>query len=253
MSEDNNSGLNLTNGLSFPMIIAITALILSLTSGIVNYRQNNLSNLESSLRDTRDQLQLAKNDITDIRTTTVQQLVEAEIALKNQGQLKQQNSKLTEKLNESNIRMKELERQIRRMDHKITSQKSALRAAKRKINKANATKKKTPKNVASKAGSSTATNASANIDIYTKQMGPSLQHSITNAIQAKGFKPKFPKLLASMSLTKKTTVFYYHDNYQKVAAKLANVLIASDIGEVILRKGVSPYSNNKIIVHLIGQ
>jgi len=253
MSEDNNNTLSQTNGLSFPMIIAITALILSLTSGIVNYRQNNLSNLESSLRDTRDQLQLAKNDITDIRTTTVQQLVEAEIALKNQGQLKLENSKLTEKLKESNIRMKELEHQIRRMDHKITSQKSALKSAKRKINKANAAKKVTQKKSASNATPSTATNASANIDIYTQQMGPSLQHSITNAIEAKGFKPKFPKLLESMSLTKKTTVFYYNESYQKVAANLAQVLIASNIGEVILRKGVSPYSENKIIVHLIGQ
>ena len=240
------------NGLSFPLLIAITALILSLTSGIVNYRQNNLSSLESSLRDTRDQLQLAKNDITDIRMNSIQQLVDADIAIKDQTELKQENEKLTEKLKESKIRMGELERQIKRMDHKISKQSSALKAAKRKA-AAPPVKKITAAKTSPVAAKTGASNASASVDIYMKNIDPALQSSITNAIKEKGFKPTFPKLLDAMDISKKTTIFYYNDAHKEVARNLANTLMASNSGEVILRKGVSLYAANKIIVHLIGQ
>ncbi len=250
MSEDKLISSN--NGLGFPLIIAITALILSLTSGIVNYRQNNLSNLESSLRDTRDQLQLAKNDITDIRMNTVQQLVDAEFALNNQAELKHENEKLTGKLKESKIRMGELERQIKRMDHRISKQSYALKAAKRKAAASPAQKKKVTKTTPS-AAKSGASNASASVDIYMKNMSSALQSSIINTVKEKGFKPSFPKLLESMDLSKKTTVFYYNTAYKEVARSLANAFMASNNGEVILRKGVSSYAANKIIVHLIGQ
>lgn len=246
MSDDNF--ISEKNGLSFPLVIAITALILSLTSGIVNYRQNNLSNLESSLRDTRDQLQLAKNDITDIRMNTVQQLVDAELAVKNQAELKYENKKLTEKLKESKIRMGELERQIKRMDHRISKQSYALKAAKRKA--AASQPAKASQTTATRSGAS---NASASVDIYIKNMSHALQSSIINAAKEKGFKPAFPKLLDSMDISKKTTVFYYNETYKEVARNLANIFMASNNGEVILRKGVSPYAANKIIVHLIGQ
>jgi len=250
MSEDKL--ISEKNGLSFPLVIAITALILSLTSGIVNYRQNNLSNLESSLRDTRDQLQLAKNDITDIRMNTVQQLVDAELAIKNQGELKHENETLTEKLKESKIRMGELERQIKRMDHRISKRSYALKAAKRKA-AASPSKKKTAAKASPAAAKSGASNASANVDIYIKNMTPALQNRIINAAKEKGFKPTFPKLLDSMDLSKKTTVFYYNETYKEVARNLANIFMTSNNGEVVLRKGVSPYAANKIIVHLIGQ
>ncbi len=249
--SDNNL-ISEKNGLSFPLVIAITALILSLTSGVVNYRQNNLSNLESSLRDTRDQLQLAKNDITDIRMNTVQQLVDAELALKNQAELKYTNKRLTEKLQESKIRMGELERQIKRMDHRISKQSYALKAAKRKAAASHAQKKKTTTSnpVAVNNG---ITNTSANVDIYIKNMSSTLQNSIIDRVRSKGFSPTFPKLLDSMDLSKQTTVFYYNETYKQVARNLANIFMASSNGEVILRKGVSPYAANKIIVHLIGQ
>jgi len=234
------------------MIIAITALILSLTSGIVNYRQNNLAGLESSLRDTRVQLQLAKNDITDIRMKTIQQLMEAELAVKNQAQLKQNNEQLIEKLRESKIRMAELEKQIRRMDQKISKQRHALKAAKQKAKKI-ASKKVSPNKTKTKQDKNSATNASASVDIHVKNIETSLQQRIIKALKDKTFNPHFPKSLDSMDLSTKTTVFYYNESYKEVARKLANILSATENGEAILRKGISPYPKNKIIVHLIGQ
>ncbi len=245
--------LNKQKDFAFPMVIAITALILSLTSGIVNYRQNNLSNLESSLRDTRDQLQLAKNDITDIRMKTVQQLVDAELAVKGQSQLKGENTKLTEKLHESNIRMGELEAQIRRMDHKLSQQKTALKRAGKK---ARASKAKTGKdntlNAVSMSAQSGVGAASANVDMYMKHVSASLKQRIIDSIQTKGFQPRFPKLLDLMSLSSNTTVYYYDLSYERVAQRMAQVLQRNSNSKVILRRGVSPYAKNKIIVHVIG-
>jgi len=255
MEEHEHNTWDIKSGLKFPMIIAITALILSLTSGIVNYRQNNLSNLESSLRDTRDQLQLAKNDITDIRMRTMQQLVDADLAVKSQDQLQDDNATLTEKLRESSIRMGELETQIRRMDHKLTRQASALRAAKKKARTAINTRTNNKKFAATQAvvGNRNATSAAANVDVYSSRISTALQNSMLNAIRNKGFKPKLPQLLDSMGLSKNTTVYYYDASFKAVARDLANALRAFKHGDVILRKGVSPHAKNKIIVHLIGQ
>jgi len=243
-----DSGLNKQKELAFPMVIAITALILSLTSGIVNYRQNNLSNLESSLRDTRDQLQLAKNDITDIRMKTVQQLVDAELAIKSQGYLKLENTQLTEKLHESGIRMAELEAQIRRMDHRLSQQKSALKRAgrKAKTSQESSLKKVT---MSTQAG---ATPASANVDVYVKHISRALKQRIIDSIQTSGFQPKFPKRLDSMHLSDNTTVYYYDRSYAPVAQRMVHSLQANSSSKVILRRGASPYAKNKIIVHIIG-
>ena len=261
MSEQNDGELSGKNNLAFPMLIAITALILSLTSGIVNYRQNNLSNLESSLRDTRDQLQLAKNDITDIRMGAIQQLVDAEFAVKDQARLQDENVKLSEKLRESSIRMGELEAQIKRMDHKLSRQSVALKAARKKA-KAVAVKKSHAKKIAvasaqteKKRGLLATTDvmaASTDLHVYSKKMDAALQRSIISSMQAKGFKPQLPKLLASMSLSSSTTVFYYDDSYKPAARKLVDILKTQSGKDVVLRKGVSPYPKNKIIVHLIG-
>jgi len=243
-----DSGLNKQKELAFPMVIAITALILSLTSGIVNYRQNNLSNLESSLRDTRDQLQLAKNDITDIRMKTVQQLVDAELAVKSQGHLKLENTQLTEKLHESGIRMAELEAQIRRMDHRLSQQKTVLKRAgrKAKTSQESSLKKVT---MSAQAG---ATPASANVDIYVKHISAALKQRFIDSAQAKGFQPRFPKLLDSMNLSNSTTVYYYDQSYERVAQQMVHALQPNNSSKVILRRGVSPYVKNKIIVHIIG-
>ncbi|MDQ6969901.1 MAG: hypothetical protein Q9M16_05280 [Mariprofundus sp.] len=244
-----DSVINKQTEFRFPMVIAITALILSLTSGIVNYRQNNLSNLESSLRDTRDQLQLAKNDITDIRMKTVQQLVDAELAVKNQAHLKVENIQLTEKLRESGVRMGELEAQIRRMDHQLSQQKTALKRAGRK---AKASENTGLKKVSLSVQSGVSP-ASANVDIYMKHVSAIVKQELVSAIQAKGFKPKFPKLLDSMNLSSQTTVYYYHRSYEAVAQDMVKLLAASSHDVVTLKRGASPYAKNKIIVHVIGR
>ncbi|WP_236075308.1 hypothetical protein [Mariprofundus sp. EBB-1] len=250
MSADNQITAKI--GLSFPMVIAITALILSLASGIVNYRQNNLSNLESSLRDTRDQLQLAKNDITDIQMNTIQQLVDAELAIKNQAELKHENETLTEKLKESKIRMGELERQIKRMDDKISSQSSALKKAQKRA-KASHSKTRASAKIPQPADKSRASNASASVEIYLNNIPTALQNSIIKSIKEDKFRPTFPALTKSMHLSKKTTIFYYNETYKNIANNLRNILMAQNKGKVLLKKGASAYAANKIIVHLIGQ
>jgi len=242
-----NQAATKTN-MTFPLLIALTALVLSLISGVVNYRQNNLSNLESSLRDTKDQLQLAKNDITDIRMKTMQQLVDAELAVKSQSQLQHENAKLSSRLKESAIRMRELETQIRRMDHKISAQAHDLRVAKKA-----GTKKKMPKKAKENSAANTASNALANVDVYVDKMESSQQQRLLAAMRKHGFKPKHLKLLESMHLSDKTTVFYYDASYKDIARNMVKALAAGSKGEVILKKGVSPYAKNKIIIHLIGQ
>ena len=241
---------------SFPLIIAITALVLAVTSGVVNYRQNNLSGLESSLRDTRDQLQLAKNDITDIKMKTVQQLVDAEFAIKNQHQLKDDNARLKESLAESGRRIGELEEQIKRMDHQLVSAKSRLKSVRKKsLRKKTAAKKaaaksKTATDIA--ASQPPVLNASADLDIYTMKIAPSLQGQIGKQIARHGFKPEFPPLPASMHMTSSTTIFYYDIKYKGVAENLMKAVSEITRGKVLIRKGASPYPANKIIAHIIG-
>jgi len=232
---------------SFPMVIAITALILAITSGVVNYRQNNLTNLESSLRDTRDQLQLAKNDITDIKMETIKQLVDAEFAVKNQQRVKNENSRLSEELADAKARLTELEEQIRRMDHKLVRAKTSLKAARKKhvAAKTGKTKKST---LISLAGLI----ASSDLDIYTQRIAPSLQQRIGEAVSHDGFKPKFPPRPAGMGLSNATTVFYYDTSHKAAAEQLVKSLASITRGRVALRKGASPYPANKIIVHIIG-
>jgi len=230
----------------FPMVIAITALILSIISGVVNYRQNNLTNLESSLRDTRVQLQLAKNDITDIKVKTIKQLVDAEFAMKNQQRIKDENSRLGEELTDANARLAELENQIRRMDSKLVSARASLKAAKKKHV---AAKAKTPKPTSAKL---TALVAASDLDVYTQRIAPSLQQNIGEAMDKSGFKAKFPSRPAGMGLSRATTVFYYDASYKAVAEKLVKSLASITRGNIALRKGASPYPDNKIIVHIIG-
>jgi len=230
----------------FPMMIAITALILSITSGVVNYRQNNLTNLESSLRDTRVQLQLAKNDITDIKVKTIKQLVDAEFVIKNHQRVKSENTRLSEALADANARLTELEDQIRRMDHKLVSAKASLKAAKKKRV---AAKVKTKKITSTDLS---ALIAASDLDVYTQRIAPSLQQSIGESMSQGGFKAKFPSRPAGMGLSRATTVFYYDASYKAVAEKLVQSLAAITRGNIALRKGASPYPPNKIIAHIIG-
>jgi len=230
----------------FPMVIAITALILSIISGVVNYRQNNLTNLESSLRDTRVQLQLAKNDITDIKVTTIKQLVDAEFAMKNQQRIKDENNRLSEELSDANARLAELEDQIRSMDNKLVSARASLKATKKKRA---AAKAKTKKITASDLSRLV---AASDLDVYTQRIAPSLQQNIGAAMSKSGFNAKFPARPAGMGLSRATTVFYYNASHKAVAEKLVTSLASITRGTVALRKGASPYPDNKIIVHIIG-
>lgn len=237
--------------LYFPMIIAITALVLSLISGVVNYRQNNLSNLESSLRDTRDQLQLAKSDIADIKMQTVQKLVDAELAYKAQERLEDEKNILRLDLSDARDRIAELEAQVKKLDRHLEKKKRSL---KKSVKKA-ASKKTTAKASAPQASplaTITATAKSANVDIYTVKISSSLQQHITDTVGKKGFTAKFPAKSESMSMADTTTVFYYDTSYKAVAKMLADELASMSSGNVSLRKGASPYSKNKIIAHIIG-
>jgi len=130
--------------IGFPMLIAITALLLVLISGIVNYRQNNLADIESGLRDTRDQLQLAKNDIADMKVRTLQQLVEAELTIRNRDKLLDEKDELSDKLSEADRRIKELEEQVRELDRALESKKNQLSSVTKKPT-ATANKKATVK------------------------------------------------------------------------------------------------------------
>jgi len=246
MSENSLQENTVKTDRSFPMVIAITALILSITSGVVNYRQNNLTNLESSLRDTRDQLQLAKNDITDIKVKTIKQLVDAEFAIKNQQVVKKESSRLSEALADAKVRINELENQIRRMDSKLVSAKASLKAVKKKHG---AAKAKAPKPTLADLS---ALIAASDLDIYTHKIAPSLQQSLGEAMSNDGFKPEFPSRPAGMGLSRSTTVFFYDVTYKPVAEKLVKTLASITRGSIALRKGASPYPKNKIIVHMIG-
>jgi len=238
-------------GGSFPLMIALTALVLAVTSGVVNYRQNNLANLESSLRDTRDQLQLAKNDITDIKVKTVKQLVDAEFAVKNQQHVKHENQQLREDLADARTRVSELENQIRSMDHKLVSAMASLKATrKRHASNKTATKSDSKKTVA--PASPDALIATSDLDVYMQKIAHPLQQDIGAVISKRGFKPKFPVRPAGMGLSRTTTVFYYNARYKPVAQQLVNTLGDVTKGNVLLRKGASHYPDNKIIAHIIG-
>lgn len=226
------------------VIIAITALVLALVSGVVNYRQNNLAGLESSLRDTKDQLQLAKNDLTDIKLKTIQQLVDAELAIKGQERLKKENSSLREKLDDAQARVADLEARIKKLDNRLTAR-AARRSTPAATAPKGAAKPKTP-------ASTSATAASADLDIYTANIAPALQQSLAQALVEKGFKGKYPPPSEKMSMANTTTIFYYDKSYKGVAESLLAILADITKAKVILRKGSSPYANNKIIVHMIG-
>jgi len=240
MSEENQS--KPTENIT--VIIAITALVLALVSGVVNYRQNNLAGLESSLRDTKDQLQLAKNDITDIKLKSIQQLVDAELAIKGQEGLQQENSRLREELDDASTRVVDLEAQIRRLDNRLTARAASKSAAKEAVAKPDAKGKVKPVD---------ATAATVDLDIYNAKIAPELQQAVMQALAQKGFKGKYPAPSEKMSMADTTTVFYYDKSYKGVAESLLAVVADVSKARVLLRKGSSPYPANKIIVHMIGQ
>lgn len=310
---------------NFPMVIAVTALVVVLVSGIVNYRQNNLASIESGLRDTRDQLQLAKNDIADMKVRTLQKLVEAELTIRNRDRLLDEKDELIDKLSEANIRIKELEEQVKALDGALEKGKKQVKESRKKTVKSktkaaprkktaekkavasrtsasakatdtvDTTAKKAAKDpaVAEKTAASTtpitqekgnspepekvipevkaaapkqataiavaepleeiakATAASAELDIYTQKIAPSLQQSIADALAKVDFKATFPDKRKSMKMTKETTVFYYDKSYKPVAEQLVQHLTDITKSKVILRKGASPFGKNKIIAHII--
>lgn len=240
------------NGNAFPLMIALTALVLAVTSGVVNYRQNNLANLESSLRDTRDQLQLAKNDITDIKMKTIKQLVDADFAVKNQQHVKHENQQLRDDLADARARVTELEAQIRSMDRKLVSAISRLKANSKLASAKKAASAKAHAKTTSTPASLDSLIATSDLDVYVQRIARPLQQDIGATLSQRGFKPKFPVRPAGMGLSRTTTVFYYQARYKPVANKLVKILSDITKDDVLLKKGASPYPGNKIIVHIIG-
>ncbi len=233
------SRINGKNEFYFPIIIAITALVLSLISGVVNYRQNNLANLESSLRDTRDQLQLAKSDIADIKMKTVQKLVDAEIAYKAQERLEDEKNELRLDLADAHERIGELETRIKSLDQALERKKVSPKISNMKSRAAG-------------AATVVATPETADVDIYTVDIEEALRQNIADGLGNKGFAAKFPAKRQSMSMANSTTVFYYNDSYKQVALQLVKDLSEMSKRKVILRKGASPFKKNKIVAHIIG-
>jgi len=235
------------------MVIALTALVLALVSGVVNYRQNNLSSLESGLRDTKDQLQLAKNDIDDIKLKTIQQRVDAELAIKGQDKLKQENRRLQEALSDANARVMQLEARIRKLDNRLTGktsprQRKTYVAEPKRVMVAAQPKAKSPLQTVRKPSPAT-----ADLDLYTSNIAPSLLTAMTEKLSEHRFHAKFPAPSAKMSMATTTTVFYYDRSYKRVANDLLSVLSDVSKKRVILRRGSSPFAKNKIVVHLVGR
>jgi len=226
---------------SFPVIIAITALVLAVSSGIVNYRQNDLSALERNLRDTRDQLQLAKNDIADIRINTVQQLADAEQTIKGRSQLQAEKSRLADELAEARIRIQELENRVRRLDRGEEPDRTPSIAT---TAKASPTADKP-------ASASEVTPATSDIDVYLNKPDADKTADIDAALVEAGFAPKHPAPSPKMSFANTTTVFYYSSQYKPMAAKLAGELTGAGLGKAIYRRGSSPFSANKLVVHIV--
>jgi len=234
---------------SFAIVIAVTALILAVASGVVNYRQNNLAGLESSLRDTKDQLQLAKNDITDIKMKTIQQLLDAELSVRGLGKLKQENSSLRQDLSDANARIAGLEIRTRQLDDKLT-------ARNKKNSKSTPTaisKKPVAQQSATVNAPKVADAATTDLDIYTLKTTPALRQEVTQALSRKGFKGKYLPPSGAMKMAGTTTVFYYDKDYKAVAESLLATLTAITRKKVVLKKGSSPYPPNKIIVHIVGR
>jgi len=252
------------NELYFPMVIAITALVIAIISGVINYRQNNLSNLESSLRDTRDQLQLAKSDIADIRMQTVQKLVDAELAYKAQERLEDEKNELRLDLSDAHDRIAELEAQVKNLDQTLEKKKHVSKT--RKAGKTTGPKQSGSTTTAIRDASSKsaghialsdneeaepATPGTADVDIYTLKIAKQLEQRIAENISKKGFTAKFPEKSKSMSMANTTTVFYYHAAYKNIALILVKEFSDMSGSKVTLRKGASPFKQNKIIVHII--
>ncbi|TLS68134.1 hypothetical protein FEF65_03825 [Mariprofundus erugo] len=231
------------------MVLASAALVISVASAVVNYRQNHLANLESSLRDTKDQLQLAHNEMSDMKLKTIQQLVDAQVAISGRDKLTEENSQLKEELDSAHARIEMLEAQVRSLDDRLSrsgaaaanklpvvgKKEAALPAAAPAVDK--------PAAVAGRA---------VDIDIYTSRVSSAVQKKVADGLKAKGYASKFPALPAGMGLTSATTVFYYDQGYKDEAESLVAVLGDIVGGRVILRKGTSSYPKNKLIVHLIG-
>lgn len=229
------------------IVLASAALVLSVVSGVVNYRQNQLANLESSLRDTRDQLQLAHNEMSDMKVKTIQQLVDAQVAISGREKLNEENSRLKDALGSAQSRIEMLEAQVRSLDDRLSHADAATEG---KVAVVRPVAASVPVAVAGKSGAAAA--RVVDIDVYTARVSSELQKKVADGLKEKGYEGKFPALPAGMGLTSATTVFYYDPGYKDEAESLVAALSELTGGWVILRKGTSAYPKNKLIIHLIG-
>jgi len=138
MSEDEPGNNNLT---SFPVLISVAVLVLTIVSGIVNYRQNNLADLESTLRDTREKLDLATKELSDTKLRAVIDFVYGErgrLIRHDQQQedgvkdFASERDDLLMQLADAKDRVKDLEALAEEMSSDLDSKTDALEALKNK-------------------------------------------------------------------------------------------------------------------------
>jgi len=153
-------------------------------------------------------------------------------------ELGQENQTLNKKLNAANKRNSELEMIAAKLAQQLDMKTAELRELRNKP--------------APAPVEDTSMAASADVDVYHLGVAQETQQIAKDAMQQKGFMPKYPALPDSMGVAYSTTVFYYDDSFIAVAADLVKQLSAALNSEVRIRRGVSPYEKNKLIVHIVG-
>jgi len=130
------------NHTAFPVLISLAVLVLAIASGVVNYRQNNLANLESTLRDTREKLDLATKELSDTKLRAVIDFIygERNRILGHEQQQKSAASDFASERNEllmqladANDRIKDLEALAEDMSSDLDKKTDALEALKKQL------------------------------------------------------------------------------------------------------------------------
>jgi len=138
MSKHDPGKNNLT---SFPVLISAAVLALAIASGVINYRQNHLANLESTLRDTREKLVLATKELSDTKLRAVIDYVygERNRVLRREQEQKSaamdfdsEKKELLRQLADANDRIKELELLAEKLSSDLDQKGDALEALEKK-------------------------------------------------------------------------------------------------------------------------
>lgn len=151
----------------------------------------------------------------------------------------QENFALNKKLNAANKRNAELEMIAAKLAKQLDMKTAELRELKNRPDPA-------------LVQEDTSMAASADVEVYHLGVDQGTQQIAKDAMQQKGFMPKYPSMPDNMGVAYSTTVFYYNDGFIPVAASLVKELAAALNSEVKIMRGVSPYGKNKLIVHIVG-